>query len=160
MILHQCCAKDFFPFVFLATFFTTLITLTFILFLYFHNFVIFVLFFQQKIFFNVVVSIGVFLVFFCAFSFNSIPFPISYLFKNHSLFSVQFLWSNMLHPQNLSSIHELYFLRHAAYFLDDVMLAFEKIRGLVIQDWYFSGKMETLGTKRKVEQKYAACLKK
>ena len=50
------------------------------------------------------------------------------------------------------------------------MRAFEKIRGLVIWDWYFSGKMETISTKKKgnerkgcvfeVDQKYAACHKK
>ena len=28
--------------------------------------------------------------------------------------------------------------------LDDIMRAFEKIRELVILDWYFSGRMETL----------------
>ena len=30
------------------------------------------------------------------------------------------------------------------------MLAFEKIRGLVIWDWCFSGRRETISTKRKV----------
>ena len=29
-------------------------------------------------------------------------------------------------------------------YLDDVMRAFEKIKELVILDWYFSGRMETI----------------
>ena len=46
----------------------------------------------------------------------------------------------------------LYFLKHAAYFcsyLDEVMCAVEEIKGLVIKDWYFSGRMETISTKMK-----------
>ena len=44
-------------------------------------------------------------------------------------------------------IHVLYFLQLAAYFwstwmLDDVMRAFEKIRGLVILNCNFSGRMD------------------
>ena len=39
----------------------------------------------------------------------------------------------------------IYFL----LYLDDVMSAFDKIRGLVIRDWYFSGRMETISTKKK-----------
>ena len=34
-------------------------------------------------------------------------------------------------------------------YLDDVMRAFEKIRGLVIWDRYSSGRMETTSTKKK-----------
>ena len=33
--------------------------------------------------------------------------------------------------------------------MDDVMHAFEKIRKLFIWDWYFSGRMETISTKEK-----------
>ena len=34
-------------------------------------------------------------------------------------------------------------------YMDDVMHAFEKIRELVIWGWYFSGRMETISTKKK-----------
>ena len=34
-------------------------------------------------------------------------------------------------------------------YLDDVMRAFEKIKELVIWDWYFSGRMETSSRKKK-----------
>ena len=34
-------------------------------------------------------------------------------------------------------------------YLDDVIHAFKKIRGLVILDWYFSGRMETISTPEK-----------
>ena len=45
------------------------------------------------------------------------------------------------------------------------MRAFEKMRELVIWDWYFSGRMETISTKKKGNerkrcQKYATCPKK
>ena len=42
------------------------------------------------------------------------------------------------------------------------MRAFEKMRELVIWDWYFSGRMETISTKKKGNErkKDAACPKK
>ena len=33
------------------------------------------------------------------------------------------------------------------------MRVFEKIRGLVIWDWYFSGRMETISTKKKGKER-------
>ena len=33
------------------------------------------------------------------------------------------------------------------------MSAFDKIRGLVIRDWYFSGRMETISTKKKGKER-------
>ena len=54
--------------------------------------------------------------------------------------------------QHLSSIHVLYFFTACSIFLvylDGVMHAFEKLRGLVILDWYFRGRMETISTGEK-----------
>ena len=38
-------------------------------------------------------------------------------------------------------------------YLDDIMRVFEKIKELVIWDWYFSGRMETINTKEKGNEK-------
>ena len=38
-------------------------------------------------------------------------------------------------------------------YLDDVTHAFEKISQLVIKDWYFNGRMETISTKKGNERK-------
>ena len=37
-------------------------------------------------------------------------------------------------------------------YLDDVMCAFLKLRGLVIQDWYFRGRMEMHSKQEKVKK--------
>ena len=46
----------------------------------------------------------------------------------------------------------LYFLQHAAYFWS-TLVTFQKIRGLVIWDWYFSGRMEIISTEEKVKER-------
>ena len=46
---------------------------------------------------------------------------------------------------DLCSIHVVYFFMACSIFLlylDDVKRSYEKIEGLVIWDWYFSGRME------------------
>ena len=85
-------------------------------------------------------------------------------FFSHYTFHLKIVLRNFILTQKtilllpnkcISSIHVLYFLQHAAYFwyLYDVMRAFEKIRELVILDWYFSGRIEITSTWKKCNKR-------